>query len=89
MLLYSRSFYQGNLNYPPQTLQTYKDKEQIEVFANEFDSIRTQIPFSYYYLNYCPAKDLDDVDENLGSILLGETTQKTPYFVSRFEKGHS
>jgi hypothetical protein len=54
------------------------------MLANELDSTETLLPFEYYYLNYCPPKDLEPKHENLGSMILGETTQTTPYEVKKY-----
>jgi len=56
------------------------------VYANELDSIKTQLPFPYYFLKYCsPTSDAPpkNTGENLGTILMGDTTQLTPYNVTQ------
>jgi hypothetical protein len=51
--------------------------------VNEWDSLVTQIPFEYYDLKLCPPSnnDRENTEENLGSFLLGESTQYSPYTV--------
>ena len=45
------------------------------------DSIITQFPFDYYYLKFCPPENFKTIKENLGTILLGESTRNSPYDV--------
>lgn len=32
----------------------YPEGAEIELFVNKLDSSETQLPFDYYYLNFCP-----------------------------------
>ena len=57
--------------------------DKIPVFANELDSVETQLNFEYYYLNFCRSTDTSHSHENLGSVILGESTQLTPYDVNK------
>jgi hypothetical protein len=62
--------------------QNLKNMQKVELMVNELDSLDTLLPFSYYFLKYCPPSDLRPANENLGSKILGETTQSSPYEVS-------
>ncbi len=54
--------------------------EEIKLLVNELDSVETQIPYDYYMLNFCHPEDgIHNNFENLGSMLLGEKTQNSPY----------
>jgi len=66
---------------PSESLKAYAEGEKIAVYANELDSQKSQLNYEYYFLNFCrgDASDLKHTNENLGSLLLGETTQTTPY----------
>lgn len=58
------------------------DGDLVPVDANELDSMKTQMNYEYYYLNFCPSKNEKNTAENLGSVLLGESTQATSYEVT-------
>lgn len=58
--------------------------ETIPMFANELDSVSVQYPYDYYYLKFCtPDKnyEISHSEENLGSLLLGDRHDLTPYQV--------
>ena len=60
----------------------YPEGTKIEIQVNHLDSSDTQLPFDYYYLNYCKPEGLSsDGSENLGQILSGNRREKSPYFI--------
>ncbi|KRX08166.1 hypothetical protein PPERSA_01711 [Pseudocohnilembus persalinus] len=50
----------------------YNQTSEINVYANELTSQKTQLPFDYFYLNFCPTEKKIVQDENLGSLILGD-----------------
>jgi len=72
-----------SFSIPGVPIQNYENGNKIKVFANELDSIKTQLNFKYYFLKFCEPSNHDTslTNENLGSKLLGESTQITPYNV--------
>jgi len=59
----------------------YEDGEKIELYVNKLDSSETQLPFDYYYLNFCKPNNLEKKGENLGQILSGDRMETSPYEV--------
>jgi transmembrane 9 superfamily protein 2/4 len=57
----------------------YKKDDKIKLFVNNLESTLTQLPFEYYYLNFCPPESLIKADENLAEHLAGELIENTPY----------
>jgi transmembrane 9 superfamily protein 2/4 len=56
--------------------------DPIDVRAVKMTSSQTQLPFEYYSLDFCKAKDVVTYySENLGQILRGERIVSTPYNV--------
>ena len=49
---------------------------------NKLTSIKTQLPYSYYSLPFCPPKKIVDSAENLGEVLRGDRIENSPYVVS-------
>jgi len=72
-----------SFSVPGVPIQNYKTNDKIKVFANEFDSVKTQLKFPYYFLKFCEPSNHDTrpIHENLGTKLLGISTQVTPYDV--------
>ena len=60
----------------------YQEGHKIEIQVNHLDSSETQLPFDYYYLNFCKPEGLSSPgSENLGQILSGHRREKSPYFI--------
>lgn len=60
----------------------FKHGDPIDVRAVKMTSSQTQLPFEYYSLDFCKAKDVVTYySENLGQILRGERIVSTPYNV--------
>lgn len=65
---------------------TYRKGEELSLFVSSLDSSSTQLPFSYYYLNFCPSGEkIFDVG-TLGAALSGEETEKTLYKLAMQER---
>lgn len=58
---------------------TYIKGKNIKLFVNNLESINTQLPFDYYYLNYCKPSKIEAQDENLAEHLSGDLYENTPY----------
>jgi transmembrane 9 superfamily protein 2/4 len=50
--------------------------------VNELFSEKTQLPFEYYYLKFCVPDYLENSEENLGAMILGEKTENSAYKVT-------
>ena len=59
----------------------YEDGKSIPLLVSKLDSSKTQLPFDYFYLNFCPAENPAHVEETLGQVLRGERTEASPYEV--------
>jgi len=79
-----------SFSIPGVPIKNYENGAKISVFANELDSIKTQLNFKYYFLKFCDPSNHDTslTNENLGSKLLGESTQITPYIVLMGQTQH-
>ncbi|KAF5400707.1 Transmembrane 9 superfamily member [Paragonimus heterotremus] len=67
---------------PGVTPNEFKVGDPLEVRAVKLISSKTQLPFRYYDLDFCPPKTkLEFVAENIGEILRGDRVVNTPYVV--------
>jgi len=65
----------------------YTPREKIPIYANELDSVKTQLNFEYYFLKFCQPvhQDITNQEQSFGSKLLGQSAQATPYIVQMKE----
>lgn len=49
--------------------------------VNKLTSTKTQLPYSYYSLDYCQPASIIDNAENLGEVLRGDRIENSPYEV--------
>ncbi len=49
--------------------------------VNKLTSIKTQLPYEYYSLNYCKPEKILNNAENLGEVLRGDRIENSPYEV--------
>jgi transmembrane 9 superfamily protein 2/4 len=56
--------------------------DELKVKVNKLSSTKTQLPYSYYSLDYCPPEKIVDSAENLGEVLRGDRIENSPYVVS-------
>ena len=79
LLVFSSGF-----NLPGNAPREFKHGESIDVKVSKLTSDVLQVPHDYYFLNFCPPKDVNvhSVDENLGQILLGDSVVNTPYGIN-------
>jgi transmembrane 9 superfamily protein 2/4 len=60
-------------------LYTHKENATIQLAVGSLNSIKTQIPFDYYYLDICPPEKLVLEPDNLGEILTGDRSYYSKY----------
>ncbi|KAK9999583.1 hypothetical protein SO802_019186 [Lithocarpus litseifolius] len=53
--------------------------DELKVKVNKLTSTKTQLPYSYYSLPYCPPEKIVDSAENLGEVLRGDRIENSPY----------
>lgn len=51
----------------------------LSVKVNKLSSTKTQLPYDYYYLNYCKPKKIENNAENLGEVLRGDRIENSVY----------
>ena len=68
-------------NLPGNAPKEYKLGDKVDLKVSKLTSDVFQVPYEYYYLNFCPPSDgvVQSMDENLGQILLGDALVNTPY----------
>jgi transmembrane 9 superfamily protein 2/4 len=59
--------------------QNYEANAEVELFVSKVDSSKTQLPFDYYYLNYCTPDTITPRPENLGQVLRGDRIENSAY----------
>lgn len=71
----------GAFNLPGNAPKEYKEGAAVDLKVSKLTSDVFQVPYEYYYLNFCPPADgvVSSMDENLGQILLGDAVVNTPY----------
>jgi hypothetical protein len=62
------------------SLFTTQDDE-LQVKVNKLSSIKTQLPYDYYFLDYCKPKAIKNSAENLGEVLRGDRIENSVYNV--------
>ena len=50
--------------------------------VNKLSSIKTQLPYDYYFLDYCKPEAIKNSAENLGEVLRGDRIENSVYNVS-------
>jgi transmembrane 9 superfamily member 2/4 len=58
-------------------LYTYKKNDRITLSVGSMNSVQTQIPFDYYYLQICKPDEIIKEPDNLGEILTGDISYKS------------
>ncbi|EFH61245.1 hypothetical protein ARALYDRAFT_478776 [Arabidopsis lyrata subsp. lyrata] len=76
----SRAFY-----LPGVAPRDFQKGDPLYVKVNKLSSTKTQLPYDYYYLNYCkPPKILNNA-ENLGEVLRGDRIENSVYTFQMLE----
>ena len=57
----------------------YAEGERVELKVNKLTSTKTQLPYEYYSLPFCPPDTMDTVAENLGEVLRGDKIMHSNY----------
>ena len=60
----------------------FEQGDALPVKVNKLSSTKTQLPYDYYYLNYCKPKKIVNNAENLGEVLRGDRIENSVYNVS-------
>lgn len=56
--------------------------DPLYVKVNKLSSTKTQLPYDFYYLNYCKPPKILNTGENLGEVLRGDRIENSVYTVS-------
>ncbi|KAE8735906.1 Transmembrane 9 superfamily member 8 [Hibiscus syriacus] len=59
--------------------EDFQKGDPLKVKVNKLTSIKTQLPYSYYSLPFCPPPKIVDSAENLGEVLRGDRIENSPY----------
>ncbi|KAJ7951635.1 Transmembrane 9 superfamily member [Quillaja saponaria] len=57
----------------------FQTGDPLYVKVNKLSSTKTQLPYDYYYLNYCKPKKILNNAENLGEVLRGDRIENSVY----------
>merc|ERR1719424_1642722 len=57
----------------------YHEGSHIELKVNKLTSVKTQLPYRFYFLPYCEPSSIHVAAENLGEILLGDSIENSVY----------
>ena len=63
-------------------VSSYLQSDPVTIKVNKLTSIKTQLPYEYYSLDYCKPQKIENVAENLGEVLRGDRIENSPYEVS-------
>lgn len=74
LFVHARSFY-----LPGVSPQEFKKGEALTVKVNKLTSTKTQLPYTFYSLDYCRPPKIVDSAENLGEVLRGDRIENSPY----------
>ncbi|XP_058068989.1 transmembrane 9 superfamily member 7 [Magnolia sinica] len=59
--------------------QDFQKGDPLQVKVNKLSSTKTQLPYHYYFLNYCKPKKILNSAENLGEVLRGDRIENSVY----------
>lgn len=59
--------------------EEYRQGSEIELKVNKLTSVKTQLPYRYYFLPYCEPSEIHIAAENLGEVLLGDSIENSDY----------
>ncbi|KAG4953760.1 hypothetical protein JHK87_039354 [Glycine soja] len=59
--------------------QDFQKGDPLQVKVNKLTSTKTQLPYTYYSLPYCPPNKIVDSAENLGEVLRGDRIENSRY----------
>ncbi|KAG0485062.1 hypothetical protein HPP92_009141 [Vanilla planifolia] len=70
----ARSFY-----LPGVAPRDFQRGAELQVKVNKLSSTKTQLPYDYYFLEYCKPKNIVNSAENLGEVLRGDRIENSLY----------
>ncbi|XP_074580505.1 transmembrane 9 superfamily member 7-like [Curcuma longa] len=66
----------------------FRKGEDLLVKVNKLSSTKTQLPYDYYFLDYCKPSNIMNSAENLGEVLRGDRIENSVYtFKMRVDEG--
>ncbi|XP_042452172.1 transmembrane 9 superfamily member 7-like [Zingiber officinale] len=78
-----RAFY-----LPGVTPRDFHKGADLQVKVNKLSSTKTQLPYDYYFLDYCKPSNIINSAENLGEVLRGDRIENSVYtFKMRVDEG--
>jgi transmembrane 9 superfamily protein 2/4 len=57
----------------------FQKDDELQVKVNKLSSTKTQLPYDYYFLDYCKPKKILNSAENLGEVLHGDRIENSVY----------
>lgn len=63
-------------------MDVFVQGDQLLVKVNKITSIKTQLPYEYYSLEFCKPDTIINSAENLGEVLRGDRIENSVYMVS-------
>ncbi|KAJ6406944.1 hypothetical protein OIU84_010454 [Salix udensis] len=79
LLLLLLAYHSCSFYLPGVAPQDFTTGAELRVKVNKLTSTKTQLPYSYYSLQYCPPEHIVDSEENLGEVLRGDRIENSPY----------
>lgn len=64
---------------------TFLQDDELQVKVNKLSSTKTQLPYDYYFLDYCKPPNIVNSAENLGEVLRGDRIENSVYAVSNLQ----
>ncbi|MQL80237.1 hypothetical protein Taro_012691 [Colocasia esculenta] len=74
LLSYADAFY-----LPGVAPRDFQKDDELQVKVNKLSSTKTQLPYDYYFLDYCKPQKLMNSAENLGEVLRGDRIENSIY----------
>ncbi|KAL5199371.1 hypothetical protein ABZP36_020574 [Zizania latifolia] len=70
----ARAFY-----LPGVAPRDFQKNDELQVKVNKLSSTKTQLPYDYYFLDYCKPEAIKNSAENLGEVLRGDRIENSVY----------
>ncbi|KAJ1259634.1 hypothetical protein BS78_10G170700 [Paspalum vaginatum] len=77
--LYAASHPAGAFYLPGVAPRYFQKDDELQVKVNKLSSIKTQLPYDYYFLDYCKPEAIKNSAENLGEVLRGDRIENSVY----------
>ncbi|CAL5048350.1 unnamed protein product [Urochloa decumbens] len=77
--LYAASSPAGAFYLPGVAPRDFQKDDELQVKVNKLSSIKTQLPYDYYFLDYCKPEAIKNSAENLGEVLRGDRIENSVY----------